>query len=597
MDVNKTIQRLRKEMEKEGLFAYVIPSADYHQSEYVAEFFKSRHYISGFTGSAGTVVVTMKEAGLWTDGRYFIQAANQLEGSEIKLFKMGEIGVPTIIEYLQQEVSAGQTVGIDGKVISAQEGTDWCEKLQQGAIQLALTKDLVGDIWENRPAIPHEQAFHLELKYSGKSMTQKLEELRAQMGKIGATIHILTTLDDIAWLFNMRGHDVKYCPVTLCYAVIKQDAAYLFIDKEKLSESLCADFEENHVTLMPYDSIYTYVQGIENHEKVLLDPSKVNYAIDCMLKSEVERIVAINPTILSKAKKNPVEIQNIRNGHIKDGVAFTKFMYWLKTNFDKITITEISAMKQIEKLRSEQEGYIEPSFATIAAYKEHGAMMHYSPTAETDYVLEEGHLFLIDSGGQYYEGTTDLTRTLALGEVSPLLKQHFTAVLRGMMNLSRAQFLKGVRGLNLDILARGPIWNLGLDYKCGTGHGVGYLLNVHEPPNGFRWRIVPERNDSCELEEGMLTTNEPGIYIEGSHGIRIENELIVEKRGENEYGTFLGFETVTVAPIDLDAINVDDMNAEERAYLNAYHARVYETLSPYLNEEEKEWLKIYTRAI
>lgn len=597
MIVKEKVEVLREYMKERGIFAYVIPSADYHQSEYVGGFFKARHFISGFTGSAGTVVVTLTEAGLWTDGRYFIQADKQLDGTGIKLFKMGEPGVPTVIEYLIDNMPRGSKLGFDGGVVSAKEGREWASKLGELQVEIVCQEDLIDLVWKDRPALPQSKAFHLDVKYSGKSVADKLGQLREIMKKEGANVHVLTTLDDLAWLYNMRGSDIAYSPVILCYSIITMNQAILFVDEEKLSDQLKADFAANNVICKPYHAIYEEIKTLNTSDVILFDPAKVNFALDQLIPEQVKKVELANPTTLAKARKNSVEIHNIRKGHLKDGIAFTKFMYWLKTQINHMEITEISAAEKIEALRKEQEGYIEPSFATIAAYKEHAAMMHYSATPETNYTLEPGHLFLIDSGGQYYEGTTDITRTIALGEIDELLKKHFTAVVRGMINLSKAQFLQGVRGVNLDILARGPIWNLGIDYKCGTGHGVGYLLNVHEAPNGFRWRIVPERNDSCELEEGMLTTNEPGIYIEGSHGIRIENELIVKKLQENEYGQFLGFETVTFAPIDLDAIDPRQMNADEIDYLNNYHQEVYEKVAPYLTEEEREWLKHYTRAI
>ncbi|MBP3931166.1 MAG: aminopeptidase P family protein, partial [Peptostreptococcaceae bacterium] len=362
-------------------------------------------------------------------------------------------------------------------------------------------------------------------------------------------------------------------------------------------ENILNELNKENVKIMPYNDIYEFVKTIDVSEKVLVDESKVNYAILNNIPNEIEKINDYNPTMFMKAKKNPVELENIRNSHIKDGVAFTKFMYWLKQNIGKIEISEISAAKKLEDLRREQEGFIEPSFSTIAGYKEHAAMMHYSATEESDYKLEKEHLFLIDSGGQYFDGTTDITRTIALGQLNNELKKHFTAVVRGMINLSMAKFLYGARGYNLDILARRPMWNMGIDYKCGTGHGVGFVGTIHEAPNGFRWRIIPERFDSAVLEEGMVTTNEPGIYVEGSHGIRIENELITKKAEKNEYGQFMEFEVVTFAPIDLDAIDVEEMNREEREYLNYYHKLVYDKLSPFLTEEEQVWLKEYTRAI
>ncbi|MDU5020625.1 MAG: aminopeptidase P family protein [Clostridiales bacterium] len=595
--IKERLAKLREYMSEKNIDAYIIPSSDNHQSEYVGDHFKCREFISGFTGSAGTVVVTMEEAGLWTDGRYFIQAEKELEGSTIKLFKMGEEGVPTTEEYLYESLKEGKTLGFDGRVICAKEGINLEKKLAKKNIKIVYDYDLVGMIWNDRPDLSTAKAFLLDVKYAGETFSSKLNRVRESMKEKNANVHVITTLDDIAWLFNIRGGDVKFNPVVLSYALITLDKVYLFLDKSKLNEEILNELSKENVEIKPYNDIYEFIKTLDKNDKILLDSTKINYAILNNIPSEVEKVDEFNPTMFMKAQKNPIELENIRNSHIKDGVAFTKFMYWLKNNVGKIEISELSASKKLEDLRREQEGFIEPSFGTIAGYRDHAAMMHYSATKESDYKLEPKDLFLIDSGGQYYDGTTDITRTIALGEISSELKKHFTAVARGMINLSMAKFLYGVRGYNLDILARRPMWNMGIDYKCGTGHGIGFLLNVHEAPNGFRWRIIPDRFDSAVLEEGMVTTNEPGIYVEGSHGIRTENELVVRKAEKNEYGQFMEFEVVTFAPIDIDAIDVNDLNREEREYLNNYHKLVYKKISPYLEEDEAQWLKNYTKEI
>ncbi|WP_460411391.1 aminopeptidase P family protein [Paraclostridium bifermentans] len=597
MMISGRLESLRKYMGEYKIDAYIIPSSDNHQSEYVGDYFKSRAYISGFTGSAGTLVVTMDEAGLWTDGRYFIQAENQLKNTGIKLFKMGEEGVPTTQEFICEKLSEGSTLGFDGRLISANEGKSLEEKLKGKNVSIKYEYDLVDRVWNDRPSLSNEKAFLLKVNYAGETFSSKLERLREVMKEKNVTSHIITTLDDIAWLFNIRGRDVKYTPVVLSYAIITLGEVYLFIDESKLNEEIINELKTENVIIKKYDDIYEFVKTMDKTETVLLDDGKVSYSIYNNLPNEVQKIKEPNPTMNFKAVKNNIELDNVRNSHLKDGIAFTKFMYWLKNNVGKIEISEISASEKLEELRRAQEGFIEPSFATIAGYREHAAMMHYSATSESDYKLEASDLFLIDSGGQYFDGTTDITRTIALGEVNSELKTHFTAVLRGMINLSMAKFLYGAKGYNLDILARRPMWNVGLDYKCGTGHGVGFLGTIHEAPNGFRWKIAPNRLETATLEEGMVTTNEPGIYIEGSHGIRIENELITKKAEKNEYGQFMEFEVVTFAPIDLDAINVDDLNKEERDYLNNYHRLVYEKISPYLTEEENVWLKKYTRGV
>lgn len=590
------IQHLKALMAEHHMDAYIIPTSDFHESEYVGEYFKARKFMSGFTGSAGTLVVTIEEAGLWTDGRYFIQAARQLEGSGITLYKMGEEGIPTIAEFLCDKLKENSTLGFDGRVINTKLGQNLMDKLECKNVKVVYDKDLVAMIWTDRPTLSSDTAFLLDKKYAGKVTADKLKDLRKAIQDKGATTHILTSLDDIAWLFNIRGNDIIHTPVVLSYAVITMEMAYLFIDEAKLNTEIKFELSSNGVILKGYEEIYEFVKTISNEEVILLDSNKVNYSIYHNL-GDVKIIDSTNPSILMKATKNPVEIENLRKAHIKDGVAVTKFMYWVKNNVGKIPMTEISASDYLENCRKAQDGYLDLSFETICAYQANAAMMHYSATEDNNAELKPEGLLLVDSGGHYYEGSTDITRTIALGHVNEEQKMHFTAVLRSMLNLSNAKFLYGCIGLNLDILARGPIWDMNLDYKCGTGHGIGYLLNVHEAPNGFRWKKVPERDDSSVLEEGMVTTNEPGIYVEGSHGIRTENEIVCQKGEKNEYGQFMYFETITFAPIDLDAIDVTYLTPIDKKRLNQYHAQVYEKLSPYLSEEEREWLKVYTREI
>ena len=595
--IKQRIENIRDLMKEKNIYAYIVPSSDYHQSEYVGDYFKSREFMSGFTGSSGTLIISMDEAGLWTDGRYFIQAENELKDSGIKLFKMGEEGVPTIEEYLLEKLPKNSTLGFDGRVMSVKEGQSLANKLAFKGINIEYKYDLVNDIWEDRCLLPTEKAFLLGTEYSGESFSDKLSRIRAVMKEKKATTHILASLDDIAWLFNIRGRDVKSNPVVLSYAVITIDSVYLFIDKNKIGKDIRAELSKENVQIKGYEEVYEFIKNIDEDEVVLIDTSKVNYAIYNNIPSNVQKIEERNPSILFKSIKNEIELKNIRNSHIKDGVAFTKFMYWLKNNIGKIEITEISATQKLEEFRREQDKFIEPSFSTIAAYKDHAAMMHYSATEESNYKLEPRDLFLVDSGGQYFDGTTDITRTIALGPIPENVRKDFTNVVRGMIRLSKAKFLYGCRGYNLDILARGPLWEEGIDYKCGTGHGIGFVLNVHEGPNGFRWKVREDIDDTCILEEGMVTTNEPGVYVENSHGIRIENEIVVRKAEKNEYGQFMDFEVITFAPIDLDAIDESLILKDEKVYLNNYHKQVYDKISPYLNEEEKQWLKTYTREI
>ena len=595
--IPERLQALRAEMKKRGIDIYVIPTADFHESEYVGEYFKARAYMTGFSGSAGTAVVTQTAAGLWTDGRYFVQAERQLAGTTVTLFRMAEEGVPTIEEYITKELPEGGCLGFDGRVVNTTSGKKYQTIAAAKNGTVSLDEDLVGLIWSDRPALAKTTPFILEEKYSGESTAQKLADVRAKMTEAGTDTHILTCLYDIAWLLNVRGHDIGCVPVVMSYLVMNQSECIWFLQEEVLNDELKAYLTVNGVTTRPYDSIYEYVKELPETARVLMNESGVNFRIFANLPASVMVINQANPTELMRAMKNPVEVDNTRNAHVKDGVAFTKFMYWLKNNIGKIPMTEISASDYLEERRREQEGFVELSFHTISAYGPNAAMMHYSATTESNAELKPEGFLLVDSGGHYYEGSTDITRTMALGPITDEMREHFTAVCRSNMNLANARFLYGCSGLNLDILARGPLWDLNIDYKCGTGHGIGYLLNVHEGPNGFRWRIVPERKDSGTLEEGMITTDEPGVYLEGKYGIRTENELVCHKGEKNEYGQFMYFENITYAPIDLDAIDPEAMTKRERAMLNEYHAMVYRVLSPYMTAEENEWLKQYTREI
>lgn len=595
--INKRIQMLRQKMAERGITIYVVPTSDFHESEYVGDYFKARKFITGFTGSAGTAVITMDQAGLWTDGRYFIQAAAQLANSEVKLFKMGEENVPTVIEFIRDHLVQGGGLGFDGRVINARLGTELKELAEQKKASFHTSQDLVGMIWEERPAMPMEPVFLLEEQYTGESTTSKIKRVREKMKQSNADVHILTSLDDIAWVLNIRGNDIPHFPVVLSFLAITQTECCLFIHSKVLSESVRMQLEQWGITICDYEAIYSYVAQIEAKKTVWMDCDRVNFNICNQLNSEVKVLNQENPTVRMKAIKNPVELENLRNAHVEDGVAFTKFMYWLKTNVGKIPMTEITASDYLAERRKERKGFLDLSFDTIAAYEANGAMMHYCADPESAAVLEPRGFLLVDSGGHYYQGTTDITRTMALGPITEKQREYFTIVLRSNLNLAAAKFLYGCNGHNLDILSRGPLWELGLDYKCGTGHGVGYLLNVHEAPNGFRWKIVPERKDSAIFEEGMVTTDEPGVYLEGEYGIRTENELVCCKAEKNEYGQFMKFETITYAPIDLDAIDPELLTKREKQLLNDYHHMVYEKLSPYLTEEEQKWLQVYTRAV
>ncbi len=595
MKVTERIANLRSLMTEKGIDAYVVPTADFHQSEYVGEHFKSRKFITGFSGSYGTAVIMQEDAGLWTDGRYFFQATNELEGSGIRLMKMFVGDTPSVTEFLASNVKEGGKVGFDGRVLSMGEGQEYEEALLPKNISIDYSEDLIDEVWTDRPSLSDKPAFFLPEKYSGESTSSKLERVRQVMRDHGATVHAIASLDDVCWLLNVRGDDIDFFPLLLSYAVVKMDCVDLYVDENKLNDEILAELAKNNVHIHPYNDIYEDIKTLSADETIMIDPMKMNYALYKNIPCKI--VEHANPTILFKAMKNPVELENIRQAHIKDGVAITKFMHWVKTRYDKETITELSSADKLTGFRAEQEGYIRDSFEPLCAFKDHAAMMHYSPSPESDVKLESGAFFLNDTGGGYFEGSTDITRTFVLGSVDDEMKKYFTAVVRAMMNLSRAKFLYGCYGYNLDILARGPIWDLGLDFQCGTGHGVGYLGNIHEAPTGFRWYVVPSKNEHHQLEEGMVITDEPGIYEDGKFGIRIENEFIVKKAEQNKYGQFMEFETITFAPIDLDGIDTQYMTKFEIDWLNNYHSQVYEKIAPHLTDEEREWLKEYTRAI
>ena len=578
-----------------GIDAYLIPTSDFHESEYVGGYFKCREYMTGFTGSAGTAVITGREAHLWTDGRYFVQAARELEGSGIILEKMGQPGVPSVEEYLQQAMPQNGVLGFDGRVINCSLGESLADALEEKNVRFSFEEDLVGMIWKDRPELSAQPVWILEEAYAGRPASHKLAQLREEMKKARADLHILTTLDDIVWLLNIRGNDVPCNPVVLSYAVISADEMTLFIQEQVLNHEVRTYLSGLGITVKPYEDVYDFVKSCRN-KAVLLEKGKANFAVCSLLDSSNKIIDSMNPTVMAKAVKNPVEVENMKKAHIKDGAAMTKFICWLKKNIGKIPMDEVSVSDYLETLRKDQ-GCLDLSFSTISAYGANAAMCHYHAEKENCAVLEPKGLYLVDSGGQYYEGTTDITRTVALGPVSEEERKHFTLVAMSMLRLGAVKFMYGCRGLNLDYVAREPLWREGLNFDHGTGHGIGYLLNVHERPNGIRWKMVPERQDSCVIEPGMICSDEPGIYIEGSHGIRTENLILCVEDEENAFGKFLRFQYLTYVPIDLDVIDKSLMDQRDIELLNEYHKDVYEKISPYLNEEEAEWLKVNTRAI
>ena len=595
MTVKERIAKLRELMKENGIDIYVVPTSDFHQSEYVGEHFKARKFITGFTGSAGTAVITLDEARLWTDGRYFTQAAKQLEGSGVELMRMAEPGVPTINEYLKSTVSEGNCLGFDGRVVAMGDGQGYESIIEENNATIKYEVDLIDEIWEDRPELSKKPAFKLGEEFAGESAASKIERIREYMKGCGATYHTVATIDDICWTLNMRGDDIDFFPLVLSYMVVKMDGVDLYIDETKLNDELKAEFAEIGVAVHPYNDVYADTKKIPAGETILIDPSRLNYAIYSNIPEGVAKVEERNPEVLFKARKNPKEVENMRIAQLKDSVAHVKFMKWVKENAETMEITEMSASEKLDELREEMGNFIRPSFEPISAYADHAAMMHYCSKPETDVRLREGSVYLTDTGAGFWEGTTDITRTFVLGEVSDTIKEHFTLVAMCNLRLANSIFLEGCVGMNLDILARKALWERGLDYKCGTGHGVGYLLNIHEAPTSFRWRY--RAGDTHPLEEGMILTDEPGVYIEGSHGIRLENELLVCKGDKNEYGQFMYLEPITYIPFDLDGIVPEVMNSDDIKYLNDYHKLVFKKISPYLNEEETEWLRKYTREI
>ena len=583
-------------MKEKKIDAYLVATDDFHGSEYVGDYFKCRKYITGFTGSAGTAIITQDMAGLWTDGRYFIQAADQLRDTTIELFKSGEPGVPTVHQFLNDKLEEGMCLGFDGRTVSAREAEELQELLQEKHITFSVNDDLIGEIWEDRPVLSCEPVMELDIRWTGKSRADKIAEIREQMKAKEADTFILTSLDDIAWLLNIRGNDIHCCPVVLSYLVMMENELRLYANAAAFSEEIRSNLGADGVKIYPYDDVYSYVQTISSDKKVLLSRANVNSRLVSNIPSEVTILDEPNLTLLPKAVKNKTEMENERIAHIKDGIAVTKFIHWLKKNVTRTTITELSAAEKLYQFRSEQEHFLGDSFDPIIAYGTHAAIVHYSATEATDIPLEARGMVLADTGGHYLEGTTDITRTIVLGPVTAKEKKFFTAVLRGNLNLAAAKFKYGCTGLNLDYLARGPLWELGEDYNHGTGHGVGYLLNVHEGPNSFRWKNLPG-NPAPVLEEGMITSDEPGYYLENEFGIRHENLVLCKKAEKTSFGQFMCFEPLTMVPFDLEGINPEEMTERERKLLNDYHQKVYTTISPYLDEEEKEWLKQATREI
>ena len=591
LDMNLNFMKLREQMENQKVSYYLVPSEDPHQSEYVDDHFKCRQYISGFTGSAGTFLAGCEEGWLWTDGRYFTQAEGQIS-SDITLMKQGVSGVPTILEFLKEHLQEGDTLGVNGFTISASYGKKIAKLVKQHGASFRFDLRFVEELWakDDRPAITKSTIYRHDIKYSGEHTDSKLARVREKMKELDTDAFFLSSLPDIAWLFNLRGDDIACTPLFYSYAWITMDKCFLFLRKDCISAVAFQRFKEHGISIRDYTEVSAFLK--DQHETVLLNPDLTNYLhYNLLFKCKI--IEDKNPTELMKAIKNDIQIDHLKACHINDGIAMTKFMYWLKKNVGKIPMTERMISDHLEEERKKLPDYMGPSFETICAYKDHAAMMHYQSTEESDVDVKAEGMLLIDSGGQYYGGTTDVTRTFILGPISEEERKYFTLVLKSMLTLANAKFLFGCRGSNLDILAREPLWEDGVDYRCGTGHGVGYFLGVHEGPNAFRWRSNPENLDAV-LQPGMVITDEPGVYVPGKYGIRTENMLICKKWQQNEYGAFLHFEPLTLVPIDLDGVDLSLFNEKEKQLLTDYQQFVYDTLSPHLNEEESAWLHTLT---
>jgi Xaa-Pro aminopeptidase len=591
MTINR-LEALRNLMKERGLDAYIEPTSDPHQSEYVADHYKGRAYLTGFTGSAGIAVVTMDEAILWTDGRYFIQAENQIRDTGFVLYKMNTPGYPTYKQWLLEKLNKGATIGLNGKIVSQGFVESVLDDLDKIEPMIYDGEDLVGIIWENRPELSKNKLMCLDVKYAGESASDKLTQIREEMKDLGADYFLLGSLDDIAWLYNIRGGDVKCNPVVMSYALISHDTAILYLDMDKLSDEAAVLLGEQGIKCRQYDLVAEDLSSINKDRSIVLDKERINRWLFSSIPEDCTIIEKPNLTTLPKGVKNKTEIENQRLAYIKDGVALTEFFHWLHDNLGKIEITEMYASNQLLQFREGMEDFIEPSFETIAAYGPNAAMMHYSATEDNNAVLGKSGLFLLDSGGQYLNGTTDITRTIALGDLTPEEKRDFTLVLKGHINLISARFLQGSSGHALDVLARHPLWMEGEDYKSGTGHGVGYLLNVHEGPH----RIASMPN-SVALEPGMVVTIEPGIYKEGKHGIRTENVVVVKEDIKTDSGQFYSFDMLSWCYIDTSCVDKELLTPNEMEWLNNYNNNVYEKLSPHLDEDVKAWLRVKTREI
>ena len=593
-EICERIAALRSAMKEENVKAYIIPTSDPHMSEYPAACWKYREWISGFTGSAGTIVITDKKAGLWTDSRYFLQAEAQLEGTGIDLYKLMLQGTPSIAQFLSMELKEGDTVALNGLTYSVADAQNLESSLKKKGINLNCTLSLIDPIWKDRPCIPDSPIFEMPIELSGKSSEDKLLEINNMLHQAGADCTILSALDEVAWTCNIRGTDVSYNPVAISYAFISNNENVLFINPKKVPAEIADNLKKEGWILADYGKLFDYLAKLPENCRVFIDRGRTNVAIYNALPKSAIIIDGISPANHLKSIKNETEIKGFRSAVVKDGVAMTKFFYWLEKQMEAgEKVTELSAAHKVSEFRSEQALYVMDSFAPISSYGAHGAVVHYSPTPETDTELKPDSLYLLDSGAQYLDGTTDITRTVALcKEPTEQMKKDFTRTLKGTIGIAKCKFPAGIRGCLIDAFARKALWDAGINYLHGTCHGIGHCLNVHEGPQSIRMEENP-----VILEPGMVMSDEPAMYRTGEYGIRTENMVLIHKDSETEYGTFLGFETLTLCYIDTRLIVVSMLSAREHAWINKYHQQVYEELSPYLNEEEKAWLKEKTAEI
>lgn len=598
MNTNEKIKAVRSLMKERGIDVYYIPNEDDHLSEeYTADYFKAKSFISGFSGEAGCTVITETFAGLWTDGRYFTQAENELKGTEVTLMRMGQEGVPPVLQFLIENTPENGVLGFDGRVVSAADSLHLNNALKMKNASMMVSEDLAGMVWgKQRPQMPQEPVYLLAKKYTGETAADRIERTRQAMKKAGADVLILTALEDPCWLLNVRGNDIACTPVAYAYVLMTQRRVCYYIDAKKLPDPVRRYLKENNVTVKAYTALTKDLAALHG-KKIMTSLRKLNTVLYTQLASDNTVINQNSPVAMFRALKNSTEIRNIRNAHIKDGVAMVRFIRWVKENVSSDELTEVTAQNYLYRMREEGKDYIEPSFPTICAYQANGAMMHYSATEENYSPIHPRGFLLVDSGGTYKDGTTDITRTIALSELTDEEKMLYTLVLKGHLALGRAKFLYGTAGNNLDILARGPLWNINIDYQCGTGHGVGHVLSVHEGPHGIRWGMGTPARPAVRLEPGMVVTNEPGVYLPNKLGIRIENELLIVKDQKNFYGQFLRFEDLTYCPYELDAIDPKYLSEEDIDQINAYHSFVYESLQKHLGADDLAWLKNATRKI